>query len=388
MKDFFLKIKKSTGLLLCLALLPAFMQLKVLDTAAEASGFGAVYTAYYPGTGWNPWIRDNHVLSRYGAYPRAFKIGLENQPKEMTGTVLYQVNLSGTGWLDWVENGAEAGNIGGEMPLEAIRVKLNGQLEENYDIYTRVYQSGTWTDWVKNGEQAGTEGVGTHIDAIRVAVMQKGAGLPEEIKSNAVDPSRPMIALTFDDGPSAANTHRILNALEANGGRVTFYVVGSSIHGAGADAMKRAVSLGCEIGNHSYNHENLVKLSSQGVRDTINKTSARIQEVTGVAPATMRPPYGSYNSSVLNTIGMPAILWNIDTLDWKTKSTSNTVSHVLSNVKDGDIILMHETYATSAVAAEILIPELIGRGYQLVTVSELAAARGGMSAGKTYGSFR
>ncbi|MDO4789299.1 MAG: polysaccharide deacetylase family protein [Johnsonella sp.] len=388
MKHTFMKIKKIVGLILCLALLPAFMQIKVLDTSAEVSGFGATYTAYYPGAGWNPWIKDNYVLSRYGAYPTAFKIGLNAQPEGMTGTVLYQVNLSATGWLDWVENGAEAGDVNGSMPLEAIRVKLNGQLEENYDIYTRVYQSGAWTDWVKNGEQAGTEGIGTHIDAIRVAVMPKNAGVPEEIQSNAVDPSRPMIALTFDDGPSAANTNRILNSLEANGGRATFYVVGSSIHGAGADAMRRALSLGCEIGNHSYNHENLVKLSSQGVRDTIGKTSARIQETVGVAPATMRPPYGSYNSSVLNTVGMPAILWSIDTLDWKTKSTSGTVNHVLSNVKDGDIILMHDTYATTAAAAEILIPELIGRGYQLVTVSELAAIRGGMSAGKTYGSFR
>ena len=87
-------------------------------------------------------------------------------------------------------------------------------------------------------------------------------------------------------------------------------------------------------------------------------------------------------------MGSPAVLWSIDTLDWKTKNTQKTVDTVLSNVKDGDIILIHDTHAPSAAAAQILIPELTKRGYQLVTVSELAAYRGGMEAGKTYGSFR
>lgn len=374
----------SCLILLCIMIMPGSIQ----NTYGSVSDFGAIYKGYYPQAGWSAWVKDNYVLSRVGAYPTSLAISLQGQPEGMSGTVLYQVNLSGTGWLPWVENAQEAGDSAAQMPLEAIRVKLNGQLAENYDIYIRVYQSGKWTDWVKNGETAGTEGVGTHIDAIRVSLMPKGGGLPEEIQMNTIDPGRPMVALTFDDGPSAANTHRILNVLEANGAKATFYVVGTNIHGAGADAMRRAVSLGCEIGNHTYNHENLVKISAQSVRDTIARTSARITEVTGVAPTTMRPPYGSINSTVLANTGMPVILWNIDTLDWKTKNTSRTVNHVLSNVKDGDIILMHETYATSAAAAEIIIPELVSRGYQLVTVSELAALRGGLTAGKTYGSFR
>ena len=92
--------------------------------------------------------------------------------------------------------------------------------------------------------------------------------------------------------------------------------------------------------------------------------------------------------SVLGDMGYASILWSIDTLDWKTRNASSTVSSVLNNVKDGDIILMHSLYGATAEAVETMVPELVRRGYQLVTVSELAAARGGMKAGTNIGSFR
>ena len=90
----------------------------------------------------------------------------------------------------------------------------------------------------------------------------------------------------------------------------------------------------------------------------------------------------------LASMGYASILWSIDTLDWKTRNASSTVSSVLNNVKDGDIILMHSLYGATAEAVETMVPELVRRGYQLVTVSELAAARGGMKAGTNIGSFR
>ena len=85
---------------------------------------------------------------------------------------------------------------------------------------------------------------------------------------------------------------------------------------------------------------------------------------------------------------MPSIVWSVDTLDWKTRNAQKTIDTVLSQVKDGDIVLMHDLYEQSAIAAETLIPELTKRGYQLVTVSEMAALRGGMAAGHSYGHFR
>lgn len=105
----------------------------------------------------------------------------------------------------------------------------------------------------------------------------------------------------------------------------------------------------------------------------------------------MRPPGGFINGSVreaLASYGQPAIMWSIDTMDWKTQNAKSTINTVLSKVQDGDIILMHDLYGATASAAESLIPELIKRGYQLVTISELASYRGGMQPGQVYYSFR
>lgn len=357
---------------------------------AETDGFGATYSTYLSQRGyWGLWQHDNTSSLNLGAYPSAIKIGLYGQKQDMTGTVLYRVNLSGTGWLNWVENGTETGAADlNRPPLEALEVKLNGQLAENYDIYTQVFQNGSWTNWVKNGETAGTAGVGTHIDAVAISIMKKDAGLPPE--RPRVDPNRPMVAVTYDDGPSV-HTNKILNVLEKYGAKATFFVVGSSVKGHNIETMKRAVSLGCEIGNHSVSHPQLTKLSVTAVNAQINGTTAAIINATGVHPKLFRPPYGDYNKSVLNQLaiaGYPAILWSIDTLDWKTKNAENTKSVILSKVKDGDIILMHDTQASSATASETIIPELIARGYQLVTVSELAEARGGLKPGGVYGAFR
>ena len=114
--------------------------------------------------------------------------------------------------------------------------------------------------------------------------------------------------------------------------------------------------------------------------------------MTGIAAGRhftlLRPPYGAKNATVLRAIGKPAILWSIDTLDWKTKNSGSTINAVLNHVKDGDIILMHDIYSPTADASATIIPELVNRGYQLVTVTELANHRGGLQAGKVYGAFR
>ena len=126
--------------------------------------------------------------------------------------------------------------------------------------------------------------------------------------------------------------------------------------------IKRAYEMGCEIGNHTYNHPDLTYLSSWGIADEINRTNQHIRDAIGVDATVARTPGGSYNS---------------------------TVNFVLNNVRDGDIVLMHDIHSPTIAAAEILIPELVRRGYQLVTVSELAEYRGnGMQPGRVYYSFR
>ena len=374
------------------------------ETGAEASAetgavdiaglpeIGAVYGAYLYGSGWTANHEDNTwCQAGAGSYVTALRASLENQPENLSGTISYQVNLSGSGWLDWQENYGQAGSTDTAMPLEAVRFALTGQLAEYYDVYYSVYQNGAWTSLVANGETAGAEAQGLRVDGIRLAVRKKGAGEPEEpaMPVSAVDPSKPMIALTFDDGPSGA-TSRILDALEANGGRATFFMVGNRMRSY-PSVINRMVALGCEPASHTWDHSYLTKLSEGKIFSNLNQVDDTLQSIAGVRTVIVRPPGGFINDAskaALAKRGTPAVLWSIDTLDWKTRNAQKTIDTVLSNVKDGDIILMHDLYETSADAAAVLIPELKNRGYQLVTVSELASYRGGMQPGHTYSRFR
>jgi len=198
-----------------------------------------------------------------------------------------------------------------------------------------------------------------------------------------------MVALTFDDGPSIY-TSRILDSLEANGGKATFFMVGNRM-GSYQSTVKRMVEMGCEPASHTWNHSYITKLSAGDLIANLNQVDETLNSIAGVKTIIMRPPGGYINDAskaALAQKGVPAIMWSIDTLDWKTKNAQNTVNVVLGSVKDGDIVLMHDLYEASADAAAVLIPELTARGYQLVTVSELAAYRGGMQPGHAYHSFR
>jgi len=352
----------------------------------------AVYWIYDNGIGWSAETKDNrYVQAPADSYATAIWASLENQPAGMTGTIEYQVNLSGFGWMKWQEHATEAGSSVGNRPLESVRMRLTGQVGEQYDVYYSVLQNGAWTALAMNGEKAGIEGQGLRVDGLRVAVRRKGSGAPEEpalIPSN-VDPTKPMVALTFDDGPSGV-TSRILDSLEAHGARATFYMVGNRMN-SHQSTIQRMQALGCELGSHTWNHSYLTRLSAEGIHGNLSQFDATLQAITGTRSVTMRPPGGFINASVqsaLASYGQPAIMWSIDTLDWKTRNAQSTINTVLNKVKDGEIILMHDLYGATADAAAVLIPELINRGYQLVTVSELAACRGGMQPGQVYHSFR
>ena len=154
------------------------------------------------------------------------------------------------------------------------------------------------------------------------------------------------------------------------------------------DEVKRMKKLGCELGNHTYDHKDLATLSSDEISSEIARVDEQLVNLTGEGASVVRPPYGSVNDTVKSTVGTPMILWSIDTLDWKTQDVESTVEEVMNNVKDGSIILMHDIFSTSVDAAEILIPQLIKEGYQLVTVHELASLhQTELSAGTTYGEF-
>ena len=388
------RVKKFlTGLAVCMMVATgmaatSFTALADTETPAE---LGAKYWTYDYGKGWSAETKDNQfVQSPVDSYTTAIWVELENRPEKMTGDISYQVNLSGSGWLPWQDAATEAGNIAGEMPLEAVRIQLTDQLAEQYDVYYSVFQSGAWTDLVMNGETAGIEAQGKRVDGIRVAIRKKDAGAPEHpwLASWNIDPSKPMVALTFDDGPAPA-TSRILDSLEAHGARATFYMVGNRMSSY-PDTVRRMAALGCELGSHTWGHNYITGLGEAALHANLNQFDSALSQIAGIRSATMRPPGGFVNEAskqALASYGVPAIMWSIDTLDWKTRNVQSAVNTVLSKVRDGSIILMHDLYGATADAAAALIPELQNRGYQLVTISELAACRGGAAPGHVYHSF-
>ena len=207
-------------------------------------------------------------------------------------------------------------------------------------------------------------------------------------KSGSSDAStaKKSIALTFDDGPSSF-TNRLLDCLEKNNAKATFFMTGTEI-ASFPDEVKRMKKLGCELGNHTYDHTELTTLSFDEISSEVDKVNEQLINLTGEGASVVRPPYGSVNDTVKSAINLPLILWSIDTLDWKTLNAESTVEEVMNNVKDGSVILMHDIFSTSVDAAEILIPQLIEKGYQLVTVHELAALhQTELSAGATYSEF-
>ncbi|MCI8285093.1 MAG: polysaccharide deacetylase family protein [Clostridia bacterium] len=210
----------------------------------------------------------------------------------------------------------------------------------------------------------------------------------QNVSSEPEIPSAPMIALTFDDGPYSPVTDRILAKLAEYNGKATFFVVGNRVS-TYPNSVINASNLGCEIGNHTWDHTPLTKLSPLEIAREIHDTDTAVGYYTGKFPALVRPVGGGRNEVVDASVDKPMINWSVDTKDWNSKNSQKVIWSVLNNVQDGDIVLMHDLYPSTADACDVLIPELIGRGYQLVTVSELASAKGiTPEPGKLYRSFR
>lgn len=189
-----------------------------------------------------------------------------------------------------------------------------------------------------------------------------------------VDPEKKLIAFSFDDGPSRKNTEKILKALDKNNARATFFMLGQNAKYY-PDLVKKVEESGNEVAGHSWNHPLLTKLGKKGVKKQMSQMNEAIASVTGSDVGLLRPPYGSINRTVKNTVKDPLILWSIDTLDWKTLNADKTADAILKQAKDGDIILMHDIHAPTAEAVKKVLPKLEKKGFQVCTVSELLEAR-------------
>lgn len=200
-----------------------------------------------------------------------------------------------------------------------------------------------------------------------------------------VNGRKKMICLTYDDGP-AARTKTILATLKKYDQAATFFVVGSRVSKY-KSTIKKAYRQGCEIGNHTYSHPMLTSCSYSKIKSQISRTKRAVKRITGSTPKVMRPPYGAFNRTVRSAVGTPLIYWSVDTRDWATRSSRTTIRRVLNGARNGSIVLMHDSQSSSATASKTIIPKLVKKGYQLVTISEMAELRSGMKKGKVYYKF-
>ena len=199
--------------------------------------------------------------------------------------------------------------------------------------------------------------------------------------------NRPMVAITYDDGPNQTVDKVIYDTFSKYDARATFYVAGYRMSKREMDNIEKGIELGMEFGSHSEDHSNLSQLDAYEAKATIMEPVNYVYEKLGYRMRTYRPPYGSRNYEMENIIDMPAILWTVDTKDWYYRDEETTYERAMSDIQDGDIILMHSLYMSSALASQRIVPELIDRGFQLVTVSELLEAKGyDLDTLKAYGS--
>ncbi len=238
---------------------------------------------------------------------------------------------------------------------EAIEVRSG---DENWDVVVYDNQTG----YVKAGYLS------------RKRLLHKDIEL--EVVERGIDPSKPMVAITFDDGPNPKSTPRILDTLEKYGVVATFFDLGQLVNSY-PNIVRREEAIGCEVGNHSYSHKNFNTLTDEQIQEEMRNSENAFIKALGHKTVLFRPPYGNANLKVKENVEYPIIKWNVDSLDWKSRNKNKILAQIrqISNY-DGHIILLHSIYGTTADAVETLVPELLNKGYQLVTVSELAFYKG------------
>jgi len=220
----------------------------------------------------------------------------------------------------------------------------------------------------------------TYIAQVKAAAAQKAEQAAEAARKKRTAPpvasngntdcaKVKCIALSFDDGPGPA-TATILDTLKANNAHATFMVVGSRV-ASRASLVQREAAEGHDIGNHTWDHSDLTKMDAAGVASEVDRTEQAVVDATGKRPFMVRPPYGAYNKTVEDEIGLPLILWSVDPDDWKDRNADIVYQRIMAAAKPGAILLSHDLYPTTAAAYQRIIPDLVKQGYTLVTVSDL-----------------
>ena len=183
-----------------------------------------------------------------------------------------------------------------------------------------------------------------------------------------------VVALTFDDGPNPATTNQALDTLSKYGIKATFFVLGKNVSG-NEEILKRMKADGHVIGNHSWSHPVLSKLSLDEAKKQITDTEDALTKVLGSSSKLMRPPYGAITNDIRNSLDLSFIMWDVDSLDWKSKNEAAILTEIQREVKNGSIILMHDIHAETVNALPKVIDYLKGQGYDFVTIPDLLDSR-------------
>jgi peptidoglycan-N-acetylglucosamine deacetylase len=228
---------------------------------------------------------------------------------------------------------------------------------------------------------------GACILSLLLSVLAAGAQDSNSTPSPAPSPTKPAtyaqvrvdqpyIAMTFDDGPSAENTPRLLEMLKQRNIKATFFLIGQNA-ASNPDIVRRILADGHEVGNHSWTHPQLSKLSDDRVTAEITQTQDAIKDASGFTPTLIRPPYGAITPRqrewIENRFGLNIILWSVDPLDWKRPGASVITQRILSQVRPGAIILSHDIHKQTVDAMPATLDGLIAKGYKFATVSQLIA---------------
>lgn len=308
------------------------------------------------------------------------KTAVDDENKEVSGDTFAEHKTEGT------ESNVGEENIEGTIEIEQTDISGTIDAEENVsnDNAEDTVPDDPEKDKITDNEQPQSDlPENENSEEKQDASIDNADKNEEESKEE-----KKYLALTFDDGPYPKVTNRILDVLEENGAKATFFVMGNRLDTNGdtyKDAVKRAYSLGCQIGNHTYSHKDLTKLSVNEIKKEVSRANENINAIVPMGDAALRPPYGARNDKVYSTVNVPMITWSVDPEDWKSKDRDTVVKNIMDTVSDGDIVLMHDLYESTADAVEIVVPKLIEMGYELVTVDELFEVKGvTLKAGSLY----
>ena len=324
-----------------------------------------------------------------------------------TGTLM-------TGWFEVSDNGDASQLPGGIKPGKyyaapdtgnvALGLSVIGGKQYYFDKETGIMQTG-WMEmdgdkyYFNEGSGEGADGIieinGDRYGFIGGKVVRNQRAIADKHLYyfddegkiwREIDGNKPMVALTYDDGPSIY-TNQILDAFVQYNQRCTFFIVGDRISW-NEDPARREIELGFEQGNHTYSHDRLTKFDAEGQKEVLKGTDDELVRIGGKPTTCLRPPEGKWNDTLKESCGLPIILWSIDSRDWESRNKDKIIGQIVGKVKDGDIVLMHDLYQATADATQQIVPSLVEAGFQLVTVEEMGIIkRGGLDNGVVYYSI-